>query len=160
MILTPGIQSSRHKFASKLSVLFKNPVFNSQNSGIIFWIFYIWIISNQWTADGVVSLLGCQPMTVYLHATLSCKYDVLSALWCFRADWFNFLQEQLEKWNQFNIFNSRFDPIGHLTLKQEKGTYVAQSVKHPTSAKVMISQFVGSSPHWALCWQLRAWSLL
>ena len=26
------------------------------------------------------------------------------------------------------------------------GAWVAQSVKHPTSAQVMISQFVGSSP--------------
>ena len=41
------------------------------------------------------------------------------------------------------------------------GTWVAQSVKHPTSAQVMISQFVSLSPVcWALCWQLRAWSLL
>ena len=28
------------------------------------------------------------------------------------------------------------------------GTWVAQSVKHPTLAQVMISRFVGSSPAW------------
>ena len=30
--------------------------------------------------------------------------------------------------------------------KQYRGAWVAQSVKHPTSAQVMISQFVSSSP--------------
>ena len=36
----------------------------------------------------------------------------------------------------------------HLQLKGRlsKGAWVAQSVKRPTSAQVMISQFVGSSP--------------
>ena len=31
------------------------------------------------------------------------------------------------------------------------GTWVALLVEHPTSARGMISQFVGSSPAWALC---------
>ena len=36
--------------------------------------------------------------------------------------------------------------------KVSKGAYwAAQSVKSPTSAQVMISQFVSSSPRWALC---------
>ena len=38
-----------------------------------------------------------------------------------------------------------------------EGTRVAQSVKHPTSAQVMISQFVSSSPSWDSV--LTAWSL-
>ena len=33
-----------------------------------------------------------------------------------------------------------------LKNEQEVGTWVAQSVKHPTSAQVMISWFVGLSP--------------
>ena len=32
-----------------------------------------------------------------------------------------------------------------------RGTWVAQSVKRLTLVQVMISQFVGSSPHRALC---------
>ena len=39
------------------------------------------------------------------------------------------------------------------------GAWVAQLVKWPTSAQVMISRPVSSSPHRALCWPLRAWSL-
>ena len=31
-------------------------------------------------------------------------------------------------------------------IKKNRGTWVAQSVKHQTSAQVMISQFMGSSP--------------
>ena len=41
--------------------------------------------------------------------------------------------------------------------KQNRGTWVAQSVKHPTSAQVMISPFVGSSPTSGSV--LTAWSL-
>ena len=39
------------------------------------------------------------------------------------------------------------------TSKKEKyrGVWVAQSVKHPTSAQVMISQLMSLSPCWALC---------
>ena len=37
---------------------------------------------------------------------------------------------------------------------------MAQSVKRPTSAQVMILQLVSLSPVPALCWRLRAWSLL
>ena len=40
------------------------------------------------------------------------------------------------------------------------GACVAQWVKCPTWAQVMISWFVGSRPHQALCWWLRAWILL
>ena len=32
--------------------------------------------------------------------------------------------------------------------QKKRGTWVAQSVKRPTSAQVMISQFVSSSPTW------------
>ena len=38
-----------------------------------------------------------------------------------------------------------------------RGTWVAQSVKRPTSAQVMISEFVGSSPVSGSVLQLRAW---
>ena len=31
------------------------------------------------------------------------------------------------------------------------GAWIAQSVKHPTAARVMISQFVGLSPRLGLC---------
>ena len=41
-----------------------------------------------------------------------------------------------------------------------EGTRVAQSVKHPTSAQVMISQFVSSSPSSGSVLTLRAWNLL
>ena len=34
----------------------------------------------------------------------------------------------------------------HVERKRERGAWVAQSVKRPTSAQVMISQFVSSSP--------------
>ena len=37
------------------------------------------------------------------------------------------------------------DPTSHLNVLSW-GTWVAQSVKGPTSAQVMISQFMGSSP--------------
>ena len=37
------------------------------------------------------------------------------------------------------------------------GTWVAQSVKHPTSAQIMISQFMSLSPMWSSV--LIAWSL-
>ena len=40
------------------------------------------------------------------------------------------------------------------------GAWVAQLVERPTLDQVMISQLVSLSPTWALCWQLRAWSLL
>ena len=40
------------------------------------------------------------------------------------------------------------------------GAGVAQSVKHLTSARVMISQFVPSSPALGYVLKLRAWSLL
>ena len=33
-------------------------------------------------------------------------------------------------------------------VDKHRGAWVAQSVKHPTSAKVMISLFVSSSPTW------------
>ena len=36
------------------------------------------------------------------------------------------------------------------------GAWLAPWVERPTSAQVMISQLVGSSPTWALCGQLRA----
>ena len=37
------------------------------------------------------------------------------------------------------------NPVGLVSLEEEetRGTWVAQSVKHPTSAQVMISWFVG-----------------
>ena len=38
-----------------------------------------------------------------------------------------------------------------------RGAWVAQSVKRPTSAQVMISRFVGSSPAWGSA--LTAWNL-
>ena len=34
---------------------------------------------------------------------------------------------------------------------KNRGVWVAQSVKPPTSAQVMISRFMGSSPVWVLC---------
>ena len=40
------------------------------------------------------------------------------------------------------------------------GAWVARSVKHPTLAQVMISQFVGSSPTLGSVLTLRAWNLL
>ena len=40
------------------------------------------------------------------------------------------------------------------------GAWLAQSVEHPTSAQVMISQFVGSSPASGSVLTLKAWSLL
>ena len=47
-------------------------------------------------------------------------------------------------------------PNSDLSLKdQSRGTWVAQSFEHPTSAHVMISQFV-RSPHWAQGCQCRA----
>ena len=48
-----------------------------------------------------------------------------------------------------------------LSLKSKhKQGRLGSSVKHLTSAQVMISRFMSLSLHWALCWQLRAWSLL
>ena len=38
------------------------------------------------------------------------------------------------------------DDLGNFEKRKGRGAWVAQSVKHPTSAQVMISQFVGSSP--------------
>ena len=55
-----------------------------------------------------------------------------------------------------NCFYVRMCPL--------RGAWVVQSVKRLTSAQVVISQsrtlFVSWSPASALCWQLRAWSLL
>ena len=42
--------------------------------------------------------------------------------------------------------------LASLSLKRGKWrAWVAQAVKHPTSARVMISLFVSSSPHQPLC---------
>ena len=38
-----------------------------------------------------------------------------------------------------------------LRIKKQWGTWVTQSVGQPTSAQVMISQFVVGAPCWALC---------
>ena len=41
----------------------------------------------------------------------------------------------------------KLEPPGYVIKKRRQGdAWVAQSVKHPTSAQVMISQLVGSSP--------------
>ena len=37
-------------------------------------------------------------------------------------------------------------PEAHILKKARRGAWVAQSVEHPTSAQVMISQFMSSSP--------------
>ena len=47
----------------------------------------------------------------------------------------------------------------HKKLKS-RDVWAAQSVKCLTSAQVIISRFLGSTPHQALYWQIRAWSLL
>ena len=41
-----------------------------------------------------------------------------------------------------------------------RGAWVAQSIKCPVSARVMVSRSLSSAPHWALYWQLSAWSPL
>ena len=46
---------------------------------------------------------------------------------------------------------------GPIKMTYARATWVAQSVKHPTSAQVMISQLVGLSP--AMGSVLTAWSL-
>ena len=44
-------------------------------------------------------------------------------------------------------------PTHRVSLKINKlrGAWVVQSIEHPTSAQVMISQFVGLEPHVGLC---------
>ena len=42
--------------------------------------------------------------------------------------------------------NQHINVVFNFKIKQQMGTWVAQSVKPPTSAQVMISQFVSSSP--------------
>ena len=40
-----------------------------------------------------------------------------------------------------------------LTKLWKRGTWMAQSIEHPTSVQVMISQFVNLSPHQTCCCQ-------
>ena len=52
------------------------------------------------------------------------------------------------------ITETRFPANIFLVVKltaSPRGTWVAQWVKHPASAQVMISQFVSSSPAWGSC---------
>ena len=55
-----------------------------------------------------------------------------------------------------------FTELRESNIKEFKGgaAWVAQSVECLTSALVMISWLQIWAPHQALCWQLRAWSLL
>ena len=45
-------------------------------------------------------------------------------------------------------YNRQLKEVGYQPVKKkdDKGAWVAQSVEHPTSAQVVISQYVGSSP--------------
>ena len=44
------------------------------------------------------------------------------------------------------LFLLRCPQPGHINIINSRGTWVAQSVKRPTLAQVMISRFMGSSP--------------
>ena len=45
-----------------------------------------------------------------------------------------------------NTLEEQEIPLGTLKIRKFRGTWVAQSVKRPTSAQVMISRFVSWSP--------------
>ena len=54
-------------------------------------------------------------------------------------------EDRLLMWTRILLFLELFKN------KADMGAWVAQSVKRPTSAQVMISRSVGSSPHIGLC---------
>ena len=48
----------------------------------------------------------------------------------------------------------------HIFKRLKRGAWVAQSVEHPTSAEVMILQFVSSSPAWGSVLAARSLELM